>query len=302
MLGAGSIHANDCFSEEIVGTDFALHEDLTAKLPDQWKDFNKEFIPVLIQNEPGKSKVSAGLACGALWTVSRGMKDGDILLAPDGQGRYRVGEIIGGYFYRPGEFLPHRRPVKWRENYIDRSAMSDKLRLSTGSIGTVCNISNYAEEIEELIEGTAAPMLTTRDESIEDPIAFAMETHLEDFLIENWARTDLGRTFDIYEQEGELVGRQYQTDTGPMDILAISKDKRTLLVVELKKGRASDAVVGQLLRYMGYVKDELLEEDQMVKGIIIALTDDQRLRRAISLLQGTVDFYRYEVNFELIKA
>ena len=230
------------------------------------------------------------------------MEDGDILLAPDGQGRYRVGEIIGGYFYRPGEFLPHRRPVKWRENYIDRSAMSDKLRLSTGSIGTVCNISNYAEEIEKLIEGTAAPILLTRDESIEDPIAFAMETHLEDFLIENWTRTDLGRTFDIYEEEGELVGRQYQTDTGPMDILAISKDKRTLLVVELKKGRASDAVVGQLLRYMGYVKDELLEEDQMVKGIIIALTDDQRLRRAISLLQGTVDFYRYEVNFELIKA
>ena len=32
-----------------------------------------------------------------------------------------------------------------------------------------------------------------------------------------------------------MVGRQYQTDTGTMDILAISKDKRTLLVVELKK-------------------------------------------------------------------
>ena len=86
-----------------------------------------------------------------------------------------------------------------------------------------------------------------------------------------------------------------------MDILAISKDKRTLLVVELKKGRASDAVVGQLLRYMGYVKDELSEEGQMVKGIIIALTDDQRLRRALTLLPGIVDFYRYEVNFNLVK-
>jgi len=300
MLGAGSIHANDCFSEEVVGTDFGLTEDLTDKLPEEWRDFNKGFIPILIQNEPGKSRVSAGLACAAIWTVSKGMKDGDILLSPDGQGRYRVGEIIGGYFYRPGEFLTHRRPVKWSPDYIDRSEMSQKLRRSMGS-GTVCNISSYAEEIEGLIGGTAAPMLVTRDESIEDPIAFAMETHLEDFLIENWARTDLGRTFDIYEEEGELVGRQYQTDTGPMDILAISKDKRTLLVVELKKGRASDAVVGQLLRYMGYVKDELLEEDQMVKGIIIALTDDQRLRRAISLLQGTVDFYRYEVNFDLIK-
>jgi restriction system protein len=32
---------------------------------------------------------------------------------------------------------------------------------------------------------------------------------------------------------------------------AIKKDKSQLLVVELKKGRASDAVVGQVLRYMG---------------------------------------------------
>ena len=86
-----------------------------------------------------------------------------------------------------------------------------------------------------------------------------------------------------------------------MDLLAISKDKRPLLVVELKKGRASDVVVGQLLRYMGYVQEELVEKDQTVKGIIIALTDDQRLRRALTLLPGIVDFYRYEVNFNLVK-
>ena len=34
-----------------------------------------------------------------------------------------------------------------------------------------------------------------------------------------------------------------------MDILAIKKDKSELLVIELKKGRASDAVVGQTLRW-----------------------------------------------------
>ena len=32
-----------------------------------------------------------------------------------------------------------------------------------------------------------------------------------------------------------MVGRQYPNDTGPIDILAISKDKKELLVVELKK-------------------------------------------------------------------
>ena len=52
MLGAGSIHANDCFSEEVVGTDFGLTEDLTDKLPEEWRDFNKKFIPTLIQKNP----------------------------------------------------------------------------------------------------------------------------------------------------------------------------------------------------------------------------------------------------------
>jgi RecB family endonuclease NucS len=43
----------------------------------------------------------------------------------------------------------------------------------------------------------------------------------------------------------------------PIDILAVSKDGTCLLVVELKRGRASDVVVGQALRYIGYVQDEL---------------------------------------------
>jgi len=82
--------------------------------------------------------------------------------------------------------------------------------------------------------------------------------------------------------------------------LAISKDKKELLVVELKKGRASDAVVGQIQRYMGYVLEELAEEDQSVKGVIIALEEDLRLRRALQVTNN-IEFYRYLVKFELFK-
>ncbi len=86
-----------------------------------------------------------------------------------------------------------------------------------------------------------------------------------------------------------------------MDILAISKDKKTLLVVELKKGRASDVVIGQVLRYMGYVKEELAEDGQAVRGVAIALEDDQRIRRAQAVAPN-IDFYRYHVSFKLMKA
>jgi restriction system protein len=127
-----------------------------------------------------------------------------------------------------------------------------------------------------------------------------MERHLEDFLVENWANTELGRQYDIYEEDGELVGQQYPSDTGPMDVLAISKDKKTLLVVELKKGKASDVVVGQTLRYMGYVQEELADEGQEVRGVIIALEDDQRIRRALAMTR-VIDFYRYEISFKLVR-
>ena len=104
----------------------------------------------------------------------------------------------------------------------------------------------------------------------------------------------------LYETE-ESGGQQFPTDTGPIDLLAISKDKQELLVVELKRGRASDAVVGQIQRYMGYVLEEIAEDHQRVRGVIIALDDDKRIRRALQIAQG-IDFYRYEVKFNLIPA
>ena len=51
---------------------------------------------------------------------------------------------------------------------------------------------------------------------------------------------------------------------------------------------------------MGYVKDELCEEGQTVKGLIIGLEDDNKLRRALSVTSG-IEFYRYKVDFQLIK-
>jgi restriction system protein len=249
---------------------------------------------------PGKSRIAAGLSCGFLWTIAKGIKKGDFVLCPDGAGVYRVGEIIGDYQYAPGLILPHRRPVQWLNQFIDRAEMSDALRNSAGSIGTVSDISRHREEIEKLIAGGAPPTISSSDPDVEDPAAFALEKHLEDFLVQNWAQTEVGKDYDIFEEDGEKVGQQYQTDTGLIDILAIRKDKKELLVLELKKGRASDVVVGQVLRYMGYALQELAEEGQSVRGVIIALEDDQRIRRALAATQN-IDFYRYQINFKLLK-
>jgi len=300
MLGSKSIHAQECYQGNFIGVDFGIHQDLSNDLPDNWREFNKKFIPVYLEKFPEKSKVAAGLSCGAIWTVSKGLDQGDVVLCPNGQKEYYVGEIASEYFYKEGEILPHRRKVKWYPVIIDREAMSEALKNSTGSIGTMSDISGYSEEIETLIQGHRPPTLISTDSSIEDPSVFAMEKHLEEFLAQNWKHTELGKTYKIYEEDGELLGKQYQTDVGIIDILAISKDKKTFLVVELKRGRVSDMVVGQALRYMGYVKDMVAEPNQDVKGVIIGLEDDLKLQRALSVTPN-IDFYKYKISFKLFQ-
>ena len=299
MLGKGSEYAETCFKENFIGLDYGIDQDLTGQLPDDWREFNKKFIPYYLEKNPGKSKIAAGLACGALWVVCRGLGEGDVVICPDGDGNYYIGEITSGYTYKSGEILPHRRGVKWYPVVVERSLFSDAFQKSTAR-GVIVQVTDYADEIEKLIGSSKPPTLISNDETVEDPSVFALETHLEHFLVQNWNHTLLGKDFEIFEEEGELVGQQFPSDTGPIDILAVSKDKKTLLVIELKKGRASDRVVGQIQRYMGFVKDVLAENGQRVKGVIIALEDDLRIRRALSVTQD-ISFYRYQINFELYR-
>ena len=301
MLGAKSAYAALCREQGFIGADYQIAQDLSADLFDNWRDFNKKYRPIFLDAHPEKTMIGAGLACGALWTVAKGIQKGDMVLCPNGSGTYFVGEVASDYFYVPGQPLPHRRSVNWLAQTILRDDMSDALKNSTGSIGTVSTITPHAVEIEKLLGVQLNdPVLVASDPDVEDAAAFAMEKHLEDFLVKNWAQTELGKDYDIYAEDGEPVGQQYPTDTGPMDLLAVKKDKSELLVVELKRGKASDVVVGQVLRYMGFVKEDLAESHQAVRGAIIALEDDLRIRRALAVTPN-IQFFRYQISFKLLK-
>jgi len=56
MLGPKSVHADECFKGNFIGTDYGLEQDLAGKLPDEWRAFNKEFIPVFQAADPDKIK------------------------------------------------------------------------------------------------------------------------------------------------------------------------------------------------------------------------------------------------------
>ena len=97
---------------------------------------------------------------------------------------------------------------------------------------------------------TKTQVLISQNPTAEVATVFALEKHLEEFLVPNWSNIPLRRTHDFDETE-ESGGQQFSIDTGPIDLLAISKDKHKLLVVQLRRGRASDAMIGQIQRTMG---------------------------------------------------
>jgi hypothetical protein len=134
-------------------------------------------------------------------------------------------------------------------------------------------------------------------QEVTDPSLFYMESQLEDFLIENWDKTELGQKYSLIEEDGELVSQQFRTSIGIIDILARDKESGQYVVIELKKGQTSDDTVGQLTRYMGWL-EEHKSAGQPTKGIIIAGQYDERLYYALRKLKD-VEVYLYQVDFKL---
>ena len=120
--------------------------------------------------------------------------------------------------------------------------------------------------------------------------AFSTEAELRDYLVDHWGQTTLAHDW-------EFVDSEYWADTGPMDILAKSLDGKTWLVIELKLNRASDDVIGQVTRYMGWLEDN---REGDIWGLIIANGQSKGLVHSLKYVQN-VEFMEYRTGpFELV--
>lgn len=289
--------SEECLKGNFIGANYGINEDISRHLSGGQSAFTQHYAPVYMK-EHGKTRISAGLMLGALWKIAQGAKAGDIVLSPEGnKGIYRVGKIADdGYRYVAGEKFLHRRPVDWFAE-IPRDIMSKRLQDSAGNRGTIADISHHASEINRLIDNghQAGEFPATPGKT---PVEFASEKHLQDYLVHHWERMPLlGSEYKIHEDDGEQAV-EYKTDSGgSIDILAESKDGGTLLVVEIKKGKAESYAVGQTLGYIGDIEKQA-GKNQKVRGAIIASAPGARLKQALSQTDK-VDFYRYNIQFDI---
>ncbi|MCS4541839.1 MAG: hypothetical protein HY929_05920 [Euryarchaeota archaeon] len=141
----------------------------------------------------------------------------------------------------------------------------------------------YAHEVE-----VKAKTLKRVPKFIELP-----EPTIEEFLENNLNSLEAG--LKLYSSK-EQNGNQFQFD-GIGRINFIAKDKDNNFVgIKIKTGTASNPVVGEILTYMGWIKQNLAKENE-VRGIIVANDFDEKLKYAVSLVPGII-LKKFIVKFE----
>lgn len=245
-----------------------------------------------------------GLLTNMLWAFYHEISPGDFVIARRGRKILAaVGKVVRAGFYAPSRNPFLASPGYSHHNFLEvewQAQPRDKVFSNiVFPMQTLTEISEV--KYRSLLEGSpnSAVIMEPSAEEV-DQNAFVLEKYLEDFIVSNFQAIFKGKLI-IYEDAEGNDGQQYATDIGPIDILAMEPESNSFIIMELKKGRPSDQVVGQILRYMGWVKKNLCKDGQGVKGLVICRERDPKLSYALEMTNN-IEVRYYSVSFKLREA
>jgi restriction system protein len=265
-----------------------------------WVTFQRwnreELSETIARTYPEKPPQTRALYGNMIWSFYHEIQPGDFVVARRGRKELAaVGKVVESASYVPGKNPAITHPsflgIEWRLEPRDKKFPAVIFPMPT--LGEL-----NSDEYRSLVRGVAGGSgVVPTEEPLEDPNAFVLEKYLEEFIVSNFDVIFKG-SLRIYGDREEAEGQQYRTEIGPIDILAIETKTNAYVVIELKKGRPSDQVIGQTLRYMGWVKKNLCAEDQSVKGLVICKDHDPKLSYALEMTKN-IDVRYYNVSFKL---
>jgi len=207
------------------------------------------------------------------------VKKGDIILLREyGLGFWGSCEIVGDWVHDEQGKVKHKVDTGWFP--IDNIAKW-KVTLPYEIIRAELSNQNFRLRIAKAnLEDKrkidfALKLYTNLGYGETDGNFFVLESGIEEAVKANLAQLNLRLAEDEIQQQCNLgIG------VGRTDLICRDKDNN-FVVLELKAVHASDYVVGQILRYMGYIRENwAMEQGLKVKGIIITPSYDEQLRLA----------------------
>lgn len=134
-----------------------------------------------------------------------------------------------------------------------------------------------------------------RESTDSQALAFPFESHLRDFIVKNLDSLRInGKRLRLYIDDRGVSGVEYRTSVGIIDILTVDEDGH-FVVFELKLSKGQDRTLGQILRYMGWIQQNMAV-DKTVRGVIVAHQMSDELRYAVSITP-TISLFEYEMSF-----
>ena len=213
--------------------------------------------------EKSRSRVQTGDVCfirvygDGFWgkfTIAGGWKE-------DPQARKKYG-LLAGYF-------PMIKIVRWKRSlpynliWPDLSTKDVRSRIAKITETDAFTIECGNKMYERLGFGAA------------DGEVIILEKGLEEAMKPNLDKMGLRLAGKDIREQFSMPG------AGRSDLICLD-EKDNLVVIELKRGRSSNEVVGQVLTYVGYLKENVAGPGQEVKGWIITGSYDESLRLAAS--------------------
>ncbi len=168
---------------------------------------------------------------------------------------------MGGYFQM-------RKIVRWKRQLPQNLIMNDLSNMDRRSrIVRIKEIDSIRIEAaqkvyERLGLGAAGEEIVVLEKGLEE----AIKPNLKSLGLK-LADGSIQQQFSM----GPGVGRS--------DLICLD-EKSDLVVIELKRGRSSEAVVGQVLKYVGYMQENIAKKGQKVHGWIVTGDYDEGLKWA----------------------
>ncbi|MDD1959034.1 endonuclease NucS [Pseudomonas sp. 39004] len=239
-------------------------------------------------------------------------------------------DMVTSWNLQPGQVFTAKRAIEWFEEHYPRlkpgsitahlvqASTNDRSRLHHPSTNTTDDLlfrvaprqyrlyeaGKDPAPIHEMVDGDVALDDEASAEEAEDHIIeaspgsseFLLERDLQRYLAENLDCIEPG--LKLYEDDG-LTGIEYDAGGRRIDILATDATGG-FVVIELKVSRGYDRVVGQLLRYINWVRKELADPGQPVRGIIVCRSISEDLCLACASIKE-VELFEYKLSVTVKK-
>lgn len=119
---------------------------------------------------------------------------------------------------------------------------------------------------------------------------------MKKYLTKNLSILETG--LKLYEEEG-IKGIEYHAGGHYIDILAMDSQEN-YVVIELKVSRRYDRCVGQILPYTNWIRENLAEPEQKVRGMIVCREITEDLILACKSIKE-IELFEYELNINVKK-